>query len=114
VSKFQPRCVADDARLSPGKPIVTSRRALHLRSAGNFLSGDKEHAGRTSSQATPPSAALWVRISPSNSLWYSASCRVKELGFGPVECRFAIRRRSLCRGDPVLPRVGGWGKEKGG
>jgi hypothetical protein len=43
VPKFQPRCVADDARLSPGKPIVTSRRALRLRGAGNFLSGGEEH-----------------------------------------------------------------------
>ena len=38
-----PRGVIGEVRPRPGKPIVTSGRALRLRGAGNFLSGGEEH-----------------------------------------------------------------------
>ena len=39
-----PRGVIGEVRPCPGTPIVTSRQALRLRGAGNFLSGGEEHA----------------------------------------------------------------------
>jgi hypothetical protein len=38
-----PRGVIGEVRPCSGKPIVTSRRALCLRGAGNILSGGEEH-----------------------------------------------------------------------